>query len=323
MEKYFGFDLGDAESCVSLLNDVHEQTPEVLPITDKKSFITAYAMMPDGSLRIGENACYETGAVKRKLRFKSLFLKDRSCERDIRSFAQGVLGELYENDYLSQSDLANFYIGCPAGWNKNDRERYRAIFEAAGYPPAKIISESRAALVSACQSRHLQVGYDILAKPVLVVDIGSSTTDFAYVCQGKEMDIRTAGEVYLGGGIMDEILLEESINDSVGKDKIRQVFKESEAWKNYCEFAARRLKEKYYSDEDYFNENVCSESVMIHYDKPLRLRLIMNRQRAETLVNKPVERLDGKSFKEVFIQSLKNVKEGNLYMIKKLFPFRC
>ena len=37
-------------------------------------------------------------------------------------------------------------------------EEYRQIFESAGFPPLKIVSESRAALVSACQSKHMQVG---------------------------------------------------------------------------------------------------------------------------------------------------------------------
>ena len=142
------------------------------------------------------------------------------------------------------------YIGCPAGWDAQTRERYRYIFEQIGYPPVKIISESRAALVSACQSKHQQVGYDILSHPVLVVDIGSSTTDFAYISGGKEAPLHTAGEVFLGGGIMDELLLDCSLETSKDGKRLREVFAESPSWRSYCEFAARRLKEKYFSDEE-------------------------------------------------------------------------
>ena len=203
------------------------------------------------------------------------------------------------------------YIGCPAGWDAQTRERYRYIFEQISYPPVKIISESRAALVSACQSKHLQVGYDILNKPVLVVDIGSSTTDFAYIMGGKEVELKTGGEVFLGGGIMDEILLEESIKSSLNEKKIRKIFEESDAWHSYCDFAARRLKEKYFSDEDYWKDNECTQSVYIRQGLiPLKLTLRIDKNIAEKLLEQKVERLDNKSFREVFMDSLEQAKEG-------------
>ena len=308
MDRFYGFDLGDAESAVARLNKENQQIPEMLPIGGSKSIITAYALLNSGELKIGENACYEPQVARRKLRFKSNFLTEPSVEGDIKSFSAGVLGELYGGGELIKNEDTCFYIGCPAGWGKNDRERYRSIFEKTGYPPAKIVSESRAALVSACQSRHLQVGYDILSKPVLVVDIGSSTTDFAYVCGGKEVDIQTAGEVRLGGGIMDEILLEEAVAASPFAERFRRIFAESEPWRNYCEFAARRLKEKYFSEEDYWKDNKCTQSVMVRYNLPMRLTLTMNPQVADALLNKKVKSLQNRSFKEVFIESLENVK---------------
>ncbi len=310
MEKYYGFDLGDAESAISVLLKEQKTPPDIIPVRNAGSFVTAYAAMSDGQLLIGENACYASGAVRRKLRFKSRFLTDSSSEGDIRSFAAGVLGELYAAGDLVKGADCCFYIGCPAGWNRNAREQYRAIFEAIGYPPARIVSESRAALVSACQSRHLQVGYDILSKPVLVVDIGSSTTDFAHVCGGKEVEMRTAGEVTLGGGVMDEILLEESVRRSPDEKEIRRVFEKSEPWKNYCEFAARRLKERYFSDEEYFRDEPCAETVLIRLDRPIRLKIAMDSEIAELLLEKPSDRLGGRSFRSVFVSSLREIREG-------------
>ena len=203
------------------------------------------------------------------------------------------------------------YVGCPAGWDKNAREHYREIFESAGYPPVRIISESRAAMVSACQSKHLQIGVDILSRPVLVVDIGSSTTDFAYIMGGKEVEMRTAGEVALGGGLMDEILLEESVAASgLFRKKIQSVLDESEPWRAYAEFAARRLKEKYFSDEEYWSKNKCVESIMLHYNRPVKLTLAIDRSVADKLVNKKTERLGGRSFREVFTDSLTDVRDS-------------
>ena len=309
MDRFFGFDLGDAESAIARLYKEDQVTPEMLTVAGEKSFITAYAQLASGELIIGEKACYADNVVRRKLRFKSRFLSDRSSAGDVKSFAAGVLGELYGNGDLIRNEECCFYVGCPAGWDKNTREHYREIFESAGYPPAKIISESRAAMVSACQSKHLQVGVDILSKPVLVIDIGSSTTDFAYIMGGKEVEMQTAGEVVLGGGLMDEILLEESVAASgLSRKKIQSVFEASEPWRTYAEFAARRLKEKYYSDEEYWSTHECKESIVLHYDRPVKLTLKIDSKIADKLVNKKIQKLGGLSFREVFIASLEDVK---------------
>ncbi len=311
MERFYGFDLGDAESAVTRLEKHDQETPEVLTVQEARSFITAYAMRRDGQLLIGEGACYEPDVLVRQLRFKSRFLTDPSVRADIKSFAAGVLGELLLNGDLVRGDDQCFYVGCPAGWDKGAREEYREIFESAGYPPLKVVSESRAALVSACRSRHLQVGYDILSRPVLVVDIGSSTTDFAYIMSGREVELKTGGEVSLGGGIMDEILLEEAVEASFDPSKIRRIFAENEAWRTYCEFAARRLKEKYFTDEEYWKKETLSQTVTIRAQiLPVRLKLSMNPDIAEKLLHKKVERLGGRSFHEVFTESLRQVKEN-------------
>ena len=304
MERFYGFDLGDAESAVSRLTARDQQQPEVLPIGEARSFITAFAQLESGEILIGEGACYSTQAIYRALRFKSRFLNDQQSERDIRRFAAGVLNELYQEGHLIQNEDCCFYIGCPAGWTKADRERYRRIFEDAGYPPARIISESRAALVAACQSRHFQVGYDIIEHPVLVVDVGSSTTDFAYILGGKEVELQTAGEVYFGGGLMDELLMEESLRRAPNGKKIRETLDKNPLWKSYCEFTARRVKEKYFSDQEYWRENDLSKTVRLMNDPSLRFSIRMDEDIETAIVDKPSPLLGGKSFRQAFLDSL-------------------
>ncbi len=308
MNKYYGFDLGDAESAICRLNKRDAGAPQMLAVREAKSFITAYAQLPTGELLIGESACYDTTATRRSLRFKSGFLTDPQSEKDVKRFAAGVLGELYADGNLVKDDDCCFYIGCPAGWDRAARERYRRIFEDVGYPPARIVSESRAALISACQSKHFQVGYDIMSKPVLVVDIGSSTTDFAFIHGGKEVELQTAGEVRLGGGIMDELLLEESVRRSEDADAVRRALKDSPPWRSYCEFAARRLKEQYFSDEDYWRENDCRKTVHIRAGAGAKLTLRLDAEIADRILNRGADQLDGRSFREAFTGSLRELK---------------
>ncbi len=312
MTVFFGFDLGDAESAVAVYDTNNGGAPQIADLAGVKSLVTAYAYTKDGQLLIGEKACYAPDCVTRKDRFKSRFLTDPEAAKDVSSFAAGVLADLKRSGALKNDDGdAVFYIGCPAGWDRNVREEYRQIFARCGYPPVKIISESRAALVSACQSRHLQIGYDILHQPVLVIDIGSSTTDFAYINGGKEEALKTGGEVFLGGGIMDEILLEEAVNSSVNRKRIQNAFQQSPAWYSYCDFAARRLKERYFSDEEYWHDHECVQSVSIHWGMvPMKLTLRMNGEIADHLLNRKVKRLNDRSFHEVFLESLQQAKDN-------------
>lgn len=313
MERYYGFDLGDAESAVAVLRSAErggssKDDPELLPVSDGKSFITAYARRTDGALLIGESACYAADVTARGLRFKSRFLTDPDSEGDIRTFAAGVLSSLIQNGYLIQGGDFCMYIGCPAGWKKADRERYRRLFEKAGFPPVRIVSESRAALIAACQSRYLQVGYDILSKPVLVVDVGSSTTDFAYVEGGMEVELQTSGEVMLGGGLMDEMILERAVASSPDAKTIREIFEKNRAWRTYCEFAARRLKEKYFADESYWKSRICSRTLQIlDSGRSISLTILMNQNLADRILTAPNPKLQGKSFQETFCRSFQDV----------------
>ena len=50
MERFFGFDLGDAESAVTRIIKGEEEVPQVIPVQEAGSFITAYAMKKDGQL---------------------------------------------------------------------------------------------------------------------------------------------------------------------------------------------------------------------------------------------------------------------------------
>ena len=90
MDRYYGFDLGDAESAVSCLNKNDAGVPRIITVGEAGSFVTAYARLRNGALVIGEAACYNPEAVERKIRFKSRFLRDPDSRRDVKSFAAGV-----------------------------------------------------------------------------------------------------------------------------------------------------------------------------------------------------------------------------------------
>ena len=54
--QYWGFDLGDGESAVARVGSGENRVPEIVDIDGKKVVITVWAVMPNGEVRIGDNA---------------------------------------------------------------------------------------------------------------------------------------------------------------------------------------------------------------------------------------------------------------------------
>ena len=314
MMQYWGFDLGDGESAVARVTGGDSRPPEIMDIDGKKIVITVWAVMPNGEVRIGEAAARAAAsAVRSAARFKGRFLTAPvDSGALVRDFSARVFESLRGDGSMVGGETANrVYVGCPAGWDGEARDRYRRIFDTLGLPGAKVVSESRAVMVGAVQSNSLRDYVDLREKSVLVVDIGSSTTDFAYICKGKETEIRTGGEVALGGGIMDEVLLEACVASSPDPAALRRVLSESESWRVDCELKARQLKEKYYSLPAAERDAVpCRQSLLVAWEEPLILDLYLDRAMSRRLTEEPCSQLGGRSFGQVFREGLRQVRES-------------
>ena len=309
--NYWGFDLGDGESTLARVGSTGVSYPEIIDVDGKKVTITVWAVMRNGEVRIGENAARSAAsAVRSAARFKRRFLDVQSDSAAlIRDFSARVFESLRDSGALVGGEKSNsVYVGCPAGWDAENRARYRRIFETIGFPNPKVVSESRAVMVGAIQSNSVRDYVDLRTKSVLVIDIGSSTTDFAYINKGKETEIRTGGEVSLGGGVMDELLLEASVQASGHEEDLRQIFSESESWLVDCELHARHLKELYYSRPAGEREEECRDSLLITYDEPVILDLVMNSAVSHRITEEPCPQLNGKSFRSVFTAGLREVR---------------
>ncbi len=303
-------DIGDGESAVALLEENSIIEPVIQPI-DGYSSVVSIVGMSGTEVRVGEKALLDRKVVHLRSRFKSRYLTSADAERDIERFAYGLKRQL-------ETEQPGFFgrdtyvtVGCPAGWKTADRERYAEVMRKAGFDQVHIVSESRAAFFYARYAHELNISPEMLSQTTLIIDIGSSTTDFAYINKGKEAEIRTGGEVALGGGVMDEVLLNACVDASPNAAAIRATLKESESWRVDCELHARRLKEKYYSlSAQEREEGECSEALLLTYDEPVILDLVMNREMARRLTEKGCPQLDGRSFREVFCTGLRVVRES-------------
>ena len=91
--KILGFDLGDGESAVTLLDGDSTVEPRVMPLAGRTSLLSAVATC-DGRIVVGEVASVLSGASDAQVRFKSRYLTDPDAPLAVRAFAQGVMAEL-------------------------------------------------------------------------------------------------------------------------------------------------------------------------------------------------------------------------------------
>ena len=303
--RYIGLDIGDGESAVALLEENSVIEPVIQPIDGAGSIISVVGMAGT-EVRVGEKALLDRKVVHLRSRFKSRYLNSLDAERDIERFAFGIKKAL-END---EPDLFNkdtyVTVGCPAGWKPKDRERYADLMRKAGFGNVHIVSESRAAFFYARYAQGLNVAPELLNKTTLVIDIGSSTTDFAYIINGRESDIGTFGDVSLGGGLIESCMLSKALKKSPDREQIEEVFRESTSWKNRCEIVARRLKEQYFLSEDHWRTNPCVASETIYYDEPVKIRFELTEDIMADIISTPMQELNGGTFLECLSDLLRH-----------------
>lgn len=320
---YFGFDLGDGESCIHWAKDDCAGIVNVAPVSGRSSFLSAIGKLTGNTIighAVREN---QENAEDIHVCFKRHFLEnDPETNRVILDFARGVMAELRKNAdigaYVDDPQNASFIVGCPAGWKLEDRERYRQLLTNAGMPNIKIVSESRAAFENALHSAENALDPDLMQQTVLIIDIGSSTLDFAYVKDGNEYAVSTMGNVLLGGGLMDEMIVLRSLElqeaeTSGAVQEIRELMEASDAKKSRLMLAVREMKEDYFRHEEMFlEENRTLEKTVKLFGngRVYKIKLTLSPDIVENwLISRPHPLLNGQSFEDRLRDSLVSVYE--------------
>ena len=316
---YFGFDLGDGESCVAWSRDITANEPTPIAVSGDLSFVSAVAMM-DGLPVVGRLASADSPALTDlRVCFKRHFLENRpETDLAVRRFAEGVLAALRQNetvrDVVDDPEQACFIVGCPAGWKEADRARYRKLLTEAGMPNVRLASESRAAFENALRRRMKGVEPGMIEDCVLMIDIGSSTLDLAYVCDGEEHNVEIVGDVKLGGGLMDEMILQhalDAIPDAEAAGRLRTFLADNPAWHSRIMLEARALKERYFRKEEYYYASGEALEKFIRIPGIPGVRGLTIRLSPEIvqfyLISRPHPLLDGMSFESRLRGTLQNV----------------
>lgn len=309
---YFGFDLGDGESAIAWMRPGKRTEPQMIELRGRKSIITAIGRHKEKGMLIGEEACHVSGMDWLSVRFKSNYLMDpKESGELIEQFARAVLETLIKDGRMDSVETACFFIGCPSGWSREVREGYREHFVAAGMVNCEVISESRAAFMFARESGELRVSDDLLTRPTLIIDAGSSTTDFTYVADLSEKSLKTSdfGEVTLGGGLIDQLALDMNIRRNPQAGIIAELLDRYPAYAARCEFEARRVKEMYFTQQMRLSGLPCESAVKLYVGRtPVTLDISITDEDMREILRKPLNELGGRSFEGAYRESLIRAK---------------
>lgn len=295
--EFVGFDLGHGESAVALGMAGSNTEPGVLEVAGCTVLKTVVGVDSNGQVRIGEAALRDS--KRAFLRFKSRDFSVTEIREPVQLFAKGVLDNLLEGDKIKGGDDTCIVVGCPSGWSPSDREAYKALLINAGLQNVRIIAESRAAFLHSRESQEIRLTDEELRGNVLIVDIGSSTTDLTAVSGFREFPI-DFGDVDLGAGLIDETIFLELLEDQDDREALLKVFSDNQIYKLSCELRCRKAKEQY------FNMEASGESdpfVPETYRLPgtkLMFIIDLSKDVMERVLSRRLAKLNGVTWKDAF-----------------------
>lgn len=248
--EFIGLDLGHGETALGRAYGRSMREPEILEHRGEKSFVTAVAKTSEG-IKIGADAVNlaalseaDGKGPKVWVKFKDRDLTDADVEEPTKLFTKALIQGMTEEGKIRGPKSSRFVIGCPSGWTDETRSTYKALFENIGLSSVRIVPESRAALMTALEQGYLNL--DAARSSVLIVDIGSSTTDFTYC---RDLDAEDVGHNFLGSGLLDGEIFKLNLARQEKREEIEALISRFPHYRPIMEYWCRLVKEQFFNGE--------------------------------------------------------------------------
>ncbi len=243
-----GIDLGDGESSLAYVPVKDYAAPTVFEFkTGERSMITAVARTSDGTL-IGQEAILKKGIEELYINSK-IKPADTNLGRARMSQLRDFILEFYALFREAEPEIgrqAQVYIGHPTSWTEEDAEVYRAWFPANVFPGIQVVRESHAAFIQVRDYARLP---DALLDSVLVIDIGSSTTDITFVKDLVPQQLSLGDE--FGARLIDQAIFEVVEERHPHPEQLQERWETHDKDKVYLRYLCRKAKEHYFTGEPF------------------------------------------------------------------------
>ena len=306
--EFIGFDLGHGETALGRAHSRSLREPEILEFRGERSFVTAIANTDKG-VRIGGDALNLAALADAGLENpETVWVKFKSRELDLSSvktptqlFAKTLCEHLSREGQIEGLAKSQFLVGCPSGWDAPTRAAYQALFREAGLENCQVVAESRAALMTALEQGYVTV--DAAKKTVLIVDIGSSTTDFTYC---HNMEAQDVGHNVLGSGLLDREIFDLNLERQPKRDRIEALIAKHPHYRPIMEYWCRRVKEDFFNGDGHTVEMIKRLPV----DGGLLFEISLNADEAEAILNRPLKALNDFSWRKAFDYALRETVDA-------------
>ena len=301
-----GFDLGHGETAVAKARVESIEPPEMLEVNNKKVQITALGWHPDLGYLVGEQALIQAGVTQLSISFKQKPNNDLNYRKTINNFLETYYRLLKDSKQIEGGTTSQLFVGCPSGWSVSDREDYQKLLKETGIPLLSVVPESRAAFMQAKEAGKLD--YDKLKSAVLIVDIGSSTTDFTLVKSLHEIPV-DFGSNALGASLIDKAIFARTVANHEDKALLERVFEDYPHHQARCELACRKAKEDYFSNEQLYSHPQSFARGFESINEQIYFIPQVNRAIAQEILNQPLPELGGMSWIQSFHEAVNVAKE--------------
>lgn len=250
--EFIGYDLGHGETAIGRAYNRSMREPEILDYRGEKSFVTAVAKDKDG-IKIGAEAVNLAALQSTFLgpkpsvwvKFKDRDLSNEAVTEPTQLFTRTLMEGLEAEKKIQGPASSRFIIGCPSGWSQKTRDDYKALFQQSGLETVRIVPESRAALMTALEQGYLSLA--AAKSSVLIVDVGSSTTDFTFC---HDLDAEDVGHNVLGSGLLDTEIFVMNLERQKHRKKIEKLIERYPHYRPVMEYWCRLAKEQYYTGNE-------------------------------------------------------------------------
>lgn len=247
VNEIIGFDLGHGQTSMARVGMGSETSPEVLMLFGQRNQITAIAQTADGRTVIGEAAMEERSVSELEVAFKRRPDADPTLRKVMKTYVKIIHDHLRETSQIGQAGPFHYFVGCPSGWKDGTEiPAYEALLRESGVTQLTVVRESHAALVYAKETRLLSA--DRVGGPIMVIDIGSSTTDFTFSADRRSESLSDGCD--LGGGLLDRALMDELLGRQDNRAEIEGQMNQNRVVLNKCLLRCRQAKEKYFSEPE-------------------------------------------------------------------------
>lgn len=297
--EFIGLDLGHGETALGRAYGKSMREPEILEYRGERSFVTAVAKT-GGDIKIGADAvnlaAINDDNAQVWVKFKDRDLSHADVREPTTLFTKTLIKGLTKDGKIRGPKDSRFVIGCPSGWDDDVRARYQSLFEAAGLKTVRIVPESRAALMTALEQGYLTL--DAARASVLIVDIGSSTTDFTYC---RDLDAEDVGHNFLGSGLLDGEIFALNLARQTERAKIEALIARVPHYRPIMEYWCRQAKEAFFNGEATPVEMI----KRLPIDGGVLFDIRLDSDDAKVILGTPLDALNGYNWPDAFAFALR------------------